>query len=537
MKRISVIALLMLCGQFFVQPLYGQPLSVQAIGDIDVSSARQIQIDVDADTIIREQLPKELFGFNINYMSFQNQLWDKKDGRVYPAVVDDLKVFQSALYRYPGGLVANSFEWNQSLGTASQRAQQKTIFNTPNQEALFGLDEYLHFLDQVDGRFLYVLNIVGKNEKDPLQGADEHDVAKENKALASYIAGKLENQPRYYQLGNELDRSKYEWDAGKYVSRSRATIDAIQSVDKDAKFIAFLRDFIWKYKKDKSRGVSSPDAYMKAVMTGLPEVNDYSLHHYYNGKRTDGRSRSLNFWLTLLEASIQDYRKIRGQDPNIWITEHARQMSSDKPGTDLTVQYVSNLGGALSTADYMIAIAQIPQIKGAVWHGLNAGPWQLFDANVQYNDLRPRPIYYGLRALHEMGLPMVLKTHTSSTNVSDYQSGYDVRAVAFKDKEGEQLGLWLVNHSSRSQKAKVRYKPFSSKEVAVQRFYVAGQEGKDADDLKIQFNDKLMSDNASATFSDDGFVEITLPPSSVSTYVMQQKKLKTATTSGNDQPG
>ncbi|MGB3624058.1 hypothetical protein FT643_17645 [Ketobacter sp. MCCC 1A13808] len=516
MKRISVLFLMMLSGQLFGQPE----------GDIKVTPARSIQIEIDSKSIVREQLPSELFGFNINYMSFQNQLWDKKKNQVYPAIVDHLKYFPSAIYRYPGGLVANSFSWEQSVGLAARRPKQNTIFKSPPQEALFGLDEYVQFLDQVDGRFLYVLNLVGNNPLQPLQESAEQEVADKNKELARYLAEKVKGQPRYYQLGNELDRSKYEWDADKYVARSRKTIDAIHSVDKDARYIAFLRDFIWKYKKDKARGKSAPDAYMKTVMKGLPEVTDYSLHHYYNGKRTDGRSRSLAFWLKLLEESIQDYRAIRGQDPNIWITEHARQMSSDKPTKDLTSQFVSNLGGALSTADYMIAIAQIPQIKGAVWHGLNAGPWQLFDYSVRYKDLRPRPIYYGLRALREMDLPIVMTTHTSSTNVSGYPSGYDVRAVAFRDKQADQLGLWVVNHSSRPQKAMVRYQPFASKDVVVERFYIAGQEGKDADDLNLELNENVITDKTSATHSKDGTVEIVIPPASVSSYVIQPQKTK-----------
>ncbi len=170
-----------------------------------------------------------------------------------------------------------------------------------------------------------------------------------------------------------------------------------------------------------------------------------------------------------------------------------------------------------------------------MWHGLNAGPWQLFDATVRYKDLRPRPIYYGLRALHEMGLPMVLNTHTASTNVSGNDSGYDVRAVAFRDKAGEQLGLWLVNHSSKTQTAKVRYLPLASKTVAINRYYIAGQEGKDADDLNIEYHDKVSTDEISASFSKDGYVEILIPPSSVSTYVMQhtQKKAINSSTAAN----
>ena len=50
-------------------------------------------------------------------------------------------------------------------------------------------------------------------------------------------------QPRYYELGNELDRSEYQWSHEKYIERARGTIEAIGEVDQDARFVAFLREF------------------------------------------------------------------------------------------------------------------------------------------------------------------------------------------------------------------------------------------------------------------------------------------------------
>jgi len=501
--------------------VFCQPLLAAEIGDIFVKPAAKIQIDIDPKTVVREKIPDELFGFNINYKSFQEQLWDKKNSRVYPRVIEDLQAFAPAIYRYPGGLVANSFAWDRAIGPLASRGDQDTIFKSAPEKAFFGIDEYLNLLAQVDGRFLYVLNIVGNDPLNPLQESDAGEVAKKNQALAKYMMSKAGGRERYYQLGNEVDRSKYEWDADKYVMRSRATLDAIKTVDKDAKFIAFMRDFTWTYKKDKARGVSTADDYLHKVLAGLPDVKDYSLHHYYSGKRTDGRSRDLNFWLKLLRNSVRDYQKIRGEDPNIWITEHGRQMSSEKANNDLTVQYTSNLGGALRTADYLIALAQIPQVKGAVWHGLNAGPWQLFDATVKYKDLRPRPIYYGFRVLHEMKLPTVLRTHTSSTNVSGDASGYDVRAVAFTDQATGDLGLWLVNLSSGTQRVTVNFAPMAAKKVAIQHFYIAGPEGKDPDDLSLQLSQGYMTETLNAQFSAQGLTEISVPPASVSTYMFK----------------
>lgn len=510
MKKIIGCFFLLISTQVLAAP--------SPIGGVDVRSAQDISIRVKANKVIREQMPEEIFGFNINFKSFQDQLWDETGYRVYPKVVDDLKEFSPAVFRYPGGLVANSFSWDDSIGALSSRRLQDTIFKSPPRKAHFGLDEYLRFLDQVDGKFLYVLNIVGTSAMEPLKEAPLQDVVEKNKALAQYLVNKMGSRPRYYQLGNELDRSKYEWSPEHYAERAKAVADAIRSVDKDAEFIAFLRDFTWTYKKDKSRGVSTPDTYMKSVMTQLPGITNYSLHHYYNGKRTDHRSRAIPFWLRHLKKSIQDYQKLRGEDPNIWITEHGRQMSSAKPSKDLTVQYTSNLGGALSTADYLITIAQVPQVRGAVWHALNAGPWQMFDATVRYKDLRPRPIYFGFKVLREMDLPTVLDTRTASTNVSGNQSGYDVRSVGFTDANQQQLGLWVVNHSVVPQVVTVEFKPMAAKEVNFEHWFISGPKGMDVDDLTMELKGGVQFNSARAQFDERGVVKLTLPPSSVSTY-------------------
>ncbi|MEE9494454.1 MAG: hypothetical protein V3W04_13890 [Gammaproteobacteria bacterium] len=492
------------------------------MGSLDIKSSAEVIIDIKDKVVLRSSFPDQLFGFNINYRPFQEQLWNNNKHQVKEDVIAYLAEFPGAILRYPGGLVANAFDWKNAVGPVNRRLPQKTVFKQPSARVSFGIDEYLAMLKQVDGHFWYVLNLVGTRPMQPLQEASESQVARKNLRLAEYLVKKDPDTVHYYQLGNELDRHFYEWSPEKYMTRARKTIKEIKSVDKNAKFVAFLRDFIWTYKEDKSRGSNPPEDLMKTVMDGLPEVKDYSLHHYYNGKRTDGRSRDLTFWLKRMQRSIRTYQSIRGEDPSIWITEHARQMSSTRPAKDLTIQYVSNLGGALSTADYLIAIAQVPQIKGAVWHGLNAGPWQLFDAKVHYRDLRPRPVYWGLRVLRETRLPLVLKTKTSSPNHSGYKGGYDVRAVAFSDNDRNTLGLWLVNYASEPVTATINFKPFSSSKVNVHHVYLGGEEKRDPDDLTIAPNQTKQERHLTTAVSKEGLLTLTLPPASVSNYAITQ---------------
>jgi alpha-L-arabinofuranosidase len=490
-----------------------------------VFSSDRVTIEINEDTVVRESLPSTLFGFNINYRQFQNHLWDQRGQSVKPDIVEHLKYFRGALYRYPGGLVANSFDWTRSVGPVDKRKLQRTVYTERPDNVRFGPKEYLDFVDRVNGHRLYVLNLVGLDPMQPMAESDKEAVAKHNRELAEYLLARRPSRsgaPHYYQLGNELDRFKYEWSAQKYVDRARATMGAIQKVDRDARFIAFLRDFKWVYKAEPARGVSEPADFLREVLQALPAVTDYSLMHYYDGKRKDGKSADIPYWLKRMRATIAAYRATRnGNAPHIWITEHAREKSSNQPGKDDTQVLSSNLGGALSTADYLIAIAQIPEVQGACWHGLNGGPWQLFDATVKHRDLRPRPVYWGLRVLRAMDLPTVLATRTHSPNRSGYQGGYDVRAVGFRDPAKQSLGLWVVNRAAQPVRAEVEYRPLKGQEVQVLHYFLAGKEGVDPDDPGLEPVWQLAPAAATVHVSSTGQLSLDLPPASVSTFIIR----------------
>lgn len=479
------------------------------------------------DSVVRDQLPDSFLGMNMNYRKFQEHLWDIDNHALKKGIDSKLEKFGNIWYRYPGGIVANSFDWTQAIGGVSERGAQKTPYNEKPVKAIFGIDEYLGMLNRYGAGGFYVLNLVGNDPLKPKKESSQADVAARNKQLAEYLManGSQDSPIHYYQLGNELDRFKYEWVPEKYVERSLATIEAIKEVDKEAKFVAFLRDFKWKYKKDPSLGVSSYDDFMRKVLEGLPMVSDYSLHHYSDGKRDDGKSRTVTFWLKLMQRSIDTYKSIRNESPGVWITEHARQKSSNKPGSDGTRFFANNLRGAITTADYLTALAQVPEVKGTFRHGVNAGPWQLFDYVYKNNDLSPLPVYWALRLLRSMPLSTVLETRNSSTVHSMYPGGYDSRTVAFTNENRDQLGLWAVNRYNRPLEIKLEYQAFAGKSLKFCHYFIAGEEGVDPDDYDLEPVLKLSPQIDDITFEDTGVTHVVLPPSSVSTFIMGDKIL------------
>lgn len=481
------------------------------------SSAR---IEVCLDTVLRDALPAELFGFNVHHHHFERDFWNKRDRSVDQRVVSALKELPGAVYRYPGGLIANRFDWSQAIGDIGERKPQLAVKWADPDVVHFGLAEFSEFTRSVDGTQIYVLNLVGSANDDLFHEDDAASVAARNAALASYrkeLLGCSPGTPRLYELGNELDRADYQWPHDKYVSRARQTIDAIREVDREAQFIAFLREFDWVYRGEAaSRGISRSADFISDVLTRLPEVNDFSMHFYYDHPRSEKISQTLPWRLDRFRAAISaatDAKK--GTTPGVWITEHARGVPAPPFKAKEVKRFTSNLSAAVSTADFLIALAQMPAVRGATWHGLNALPWQLFDPQ---KDLEPTTVYWLFRMLRESVGKSVYATYSSSPDKSGYNGGYDVRAVALASNPNEELDLWIVNRSRQVTPVEIRIAQWGDREVRVAARTLSAPAGVDPDSSTLGYVRVVEQPDTTRRAGATGVVELALAPSSVSRY-------------------
>lgn len=495
-------------------------------GNIAVRSAENASIVVNPDAVIRDELPPALFGFNVHHYIFQDDLWWEDKHATDEKIVAALRFFPGALYRYPGGLVANRFFWEDAVGPVRERKVQKSVEWGGPRRVLFGPEEYLEFVRSVGGHPWYVLNLAGWDAESIQLELPGEIVDKSNVRLAQFMKSRLGaiDVPRYYQLGNELDRATFEWPHEKYIDRAKRTIDAMQDVDPDARFVAFLRDFDWVYKKGARKGdVSQYQQFIADVLNGLPRVNDFSLQYYYDDPGLTKDFKQLSWRFHHFQRVIDLMRGQRdGKAPNLWITEHARGVNLALGRPILRARVTSNLAASISTGDFLIGLAQIPEIKGAAWHGLNAGPWQLFDASVRYRDLRPRPVYWAMRVLRAMDLPVVLETNTASPNLSRYAGGYDIRAVAFTDTARNTLGLWAINRAAAPASVNLQFAAWKAESVEIRHFYLSGESGVDPDDERVTVDIELDPGLSHGEFSGSGSMQVELPPSSVSSFLINR---------------
>ncbi len=493
-----------------------QPLSSTGPG------ADTVTVHINPDNVIRTALPDTFFGFNVRWSQFEKDLWDEQTRATKPVVVDALKPLAHAMYRYPGGLVANEFLWEDAAQPLGDRIKLNATRRPQDDLPLLGVDEFAAFLNKVDGRLFYTLNLVGKGNPSNIVEYPAEQMAESNRNLAEKIRSLLPTQkPRYYELGNELDRNKYEWPADKYVSRSLASIKAIQAVDPDARFVAFLRDFNWHY-KNGNKGISRYQDLIRDVLSGLPMINDYSLHMYYDGElRPGGNFLDIGSVVKHIDDTLEVARTQRpGKDLGVWITEHSRRILVNNKNAEYAKDLTSGLGGALSSADFLIAMAQIPEVRGTAIQALNGVGRQIFDID-DHGNPKPLPIYWSLRLLSDRHEGKVLDTSTSGPSKSGYPGGYDVRATALTADKNS-LNVWLINRASTTTTVEIDYPPFSNRKVSVTHRYMAGKENVPADD-KSNVDPTIVLDEPATTsqFDAAGKARIVLPPSSVSTFTFK----------------
>ncbi len=481
---------------------------------------RTVEIVVHDDRVLRQEDLGKFFSFNMNHHRFEQDLL-RPDGTVSNAPIERLRDLPDVFYRYPGGLVSNSFDWEAAVGPVEERRPQASVGHAAASPVRFGVDEYFGFLEQTGGNAWYVLNILGWSAAEPNVELPLEQVTAANRRLARHISARYD-APLYLQLGNELDRAAYQWPVEKYVQRSRATIDAMREELPDARFVAFLRDFDWTYKgkQDPRAGTKSRyQDFIPAVLAGLPDVNDFSLHFYYDDPGLDKRTKRIGWRLKQIESAIGVAKAARdGDPPDVWITEHARGVNLETGKGMQRAALTSNLSATISTADFLIGLSQIPEVKGAFWHGLNAGPWQLFDATIEHRDLRPRPVYWGYRVLHSVLLEQTLETETGPQGGAQYRDGYDIRATAFKSRDDATFGLWVANRRNEAVALAVRYAPFADDDVVVRRFELSGADGADADSPELDLHVELEPKAAAMSFGANGVITLIVSPLSVTAF-------------------
>lgn len=473
-----------------------------------------------SNEVIRSALPSHFLSFNMNYITFEMSYWDAARGQVKAEVVEAMRAFPGSIYRYPGGLISNAFDWEGSVGEPLSRRPQRTVSWKEGTSTRFGPKEYFSFLDQVGGQSWYVLNLLGWDEQVLYKEMPSRTLAESNRGLAAFRRGhdRTSAIPRYYHLGNELDRSEYQWPTEKYIQRARESMDAVLQADPGARFVPFLRDFDWHYRGRP--GTSPAKDFARDVLAGLPEVQDFSLQVYYDRPSEEGKTFDVQWRQGLLKRIIAQTTVLRGKPYRVWITEHAKQNPQKAP-LPFRMATTSGITGAVASSDFLIAMTQLPEVQGVFWHALGGGHWwDLFRESDGH--IEPTPVYWAFRLLRENQTGSVLKTDTEGPNESRYEGGYDVRSVVFREGENG-LTVWAINRAGKPTVLSLVMKAFAGRQINLRHGYVAARKPGGGLETEMDVIRDGGSEPREGAFSSSGELKLQLPALSVSAIRIERR--------------
>ena len=177
--------------------------------------SKTISIEVDADTQIRE-ISDAMFGINHRYHNNGYGSWNAQTQTIEPEFDRLVKEASFGSIRYPGGTVANLYDWKRAIGPFADR--KKTIHGNTKEpiEPNFGVDEAMSWIyDELDSEAVWVygmgqgsaedaadlfeyLNAPADGERtNPNGGTDWAEVRKENGHPEPYGVVRFE-------IGNEM---------------------------------------------------------------------------------------------------------------------------------------------------------------------------------------------------------------------------------------------------------------------------------------------------------------------------------------------
>lgn len=393
--------------------------------------------------VVREAVPSGFLGFNLNSITLEHFHWRQAQAALDPVLVEGMRAFPGAYYRYPGGLISNHFAWEWAVGPTTARRRQKGAAWADPAVVRFGPREYFDFLGKVGGRGWYTVNLRGWSGTTLDAELPVEVVSASNGRLAALRAAEEPNgAPRYYHLGNELDRSVYEWPAQKLIERARASMAAIAQADRDARFVAFLRDFDWP---NRTRpGVSRAEDFNAQLLSALPEVADASLQLYYDRPEESGANKFDITWRLSLVDRFLAQVNARRPGVRVWVTEHAKAKPHQVQDPALRLASTSGIDGAIASVDMCIGLLQRPAVQAAFWHALGGSAWWDLFRTVD-GQLQPTPVYRAFRLLQETLGGSVLRSTVDVGSAVRYAGGYDVNAAVMAAPTGRTI--WLINRA------------------------------------------------------------------------------------------
>lgn len=428
MSRLASTALLTLvCAAGWAAPIYGAV--AQGRSTIDIRSER-VAPDPAAWLLGVHSL---WWGMDGEYL---------RNGQLAPAILGLLRASHS-IVRYGGA--ANEADWTLCGADANQRVAAKVVSWSGPLRCNFGWQEYVdNVLARRRGSVWLIANVVG-NEAGEYADAT---LVGHLGAAATRLRTLAPEADRIWELGNELERGKVRWEPAKMAARLQLAAEALRRADPQARAVFPLTEFDpsprWKRK-------SFNEVLLESVGTSF---SDYAIHQYYEGAPGGPR---VSTQLMVLRETAKQIERHASKQAGLWVTEHGRWPA----GTPSDAHWRDNwwltnsMSGVLATADYLIGLSQIGMVRGAMLHGLRAGPWNVVDTGPE--GVRLTGVGQLLSNFGISGATYRLRTSGSAPDFPSDWDAYRGRVAAFETEREGEFVIWGVNKSAQPFSARLQF--------------------------------------------------------------------------------
>jgi hypothetical protein len=170
-------------------------------------------VTVEADQVIRP-VPPFWLGHNVEWVWKGQGLFQEDGSGAKPGVVELIKTLKPGLIRYPGGSLANTFRWADSIGPLAQRKPVTNFFEKKGEVPLLGFDDFMKFVEQVGAKGAILIVNCDLWPKNP----ENSGTAQEAAAWVAYANAKAGDKP--VVIGK--DQREIDWKDSQYWATLRA---------------------------------------------------------------------------------------------------------------------------------------------------------------------------------------------------------------------------------------------------------------------------------------------------------------------------
>lgn len=405
------------------------------------TEANRIVIDADAPGTPINPL---LLGNNLQWRDDGDGLLLPQSLDFDPAALGMVEALAPTVLRYPGGSLADTFDWRLSLGGIDERG------SIDGQPVTFGLVEFLTLCQRVGAEPLYTVNVVTSTPED----------------AAALITALWDFPPelpriRYWEIGNEPylkndANPALDLTPEVYANRANAFIRAMKAVDPTIQVGIPLQSDHWG-----NLEATPYQGYSRIVLETITEPFDFvAIHDAYRPVALTGPRDDAALFAALMAAPRAVHEDMQGirallvdygyGDLPLALTEYNALFSINAEPLD---SYITSLASGLYVADLLHLLASQEDMLMAEFWSLR-GNWYL--GAISYQN-QPRPAYTVLQMYREKlrgeRLPVAVSGGTFSSPEVGFVPAYaDIPVIgAFVVRDAGALRVFAVNRSLTAQ--------------------------------------------------------------------------------------